>query len=74
MELHAGYCDASRVVHLTSHTFLLESLCGETVSFAGEPAYAVICEDCHALGIEAGGDPESWVVVEREAVTLLAAA
>ena len=74
MELHVGYCDASRVVHLTSHTFLLESLCGETVSFAGEPADAVICEDCHALGIEAGGDPESWVVIETPAVALLAAA
>ena len=61
-------------MHLTSHTFLLESLYGETVSFAGEPADAVICEDCHALGIEAGGDPESWVVLETRAEVLLAAA
>jgi hypothetical protein len=74
MEFHAGHRDGSRTVHLTARLCLLEALCGETVALDGEPDGAVICEACHALAVEQGGDPESWVVFETTTVALRAAA
>jgi hypothetical protein len=59
-----GHADGTRVVHLTARSFLFEALCGETVGVDGEPDVAVICEDCHALAVGAGGDPASWVVLQ----------
>ena len=73
MELYAGHTEESRIVHLTSRSFLVEALCGEPVHLDGEPDIAVICEDCDRLGREAGGDPGEWVT-EVSVVELRAAA
>jgi hypothetical protein len=63
VEFYAGHVEGMRIVHLTTRSFLVESLCGETVGVDGEPESAVICEECHALAVAAGGDPEAWTVV-----------
>ena len=73
VELHGGHVEGLRVVHLTQRSFVNEAFCGELVVCDGEPDLAVICGDCHALAIEAGGDPASWVV-ELPVVELRAAA
>jgi len=70
---YAGHVEGTRIVHLTARSFLVESLCGEVVGLDGEPDVAVICEECHALAVEAGGDHESWVALV-EVVELRAAA
>lgn len=72
MDYHAGHVEGTRIVHLTERSFLVEALCGEAVAIDGEPDVAVICEDCHALAVGAGGDPAAWVVLR--AVELRAAA
>ena len=64
----------SRIVHLTTRSFLVEALCGEPVHLDGEPDIAVICEDCDRLGREAGGDPGEWVTGAAVRVELRAAA
>jgi hypothetical protein len=58
-----GHVEGTQIVHLTERSFLVEALCGETVGSDGEPDVAVICEDCHALAVAAGGDPAAWVVL-----------
>lgn len=62
MEFYACHVEGRRAVHLTSRSFLTEAMCGELATLDGEADCAVICADCHALALEAGGDPESWVV------------
>jgi hypothetical protein len=74
MELYAGHTGESRIVHLTTHSFLVEALCGEPVHLDGEPDVAVICEDCDRLGREAGGDHAEWVTGTAIRVELRAAA
>jgi hypothetical protein len=74
MELYAAHVDGSRTVHLTARSFLVESLCGESVSLDGEPDVAVICDECDRLAREAGGDPESWVSVSVTEIELRVAA
>ena len=73
MEFFAGHLENARFVHLSARSFFVDALCGETVAFDGEPDVAVVCEECHVLGLGAGGDPESWVV-EVPAVGLREAA
>jgi hypothetical protein len=73
VEFYSGHVEGMRIVHLTTRSFLVESLCGETVGLDGEPESAVICEDCHSLAVAAGGDPESWLVT-LEIIELRAAA
>ena len=63
MDYHPGHVDDTRIVHLTERSFLVEALCGEAVGSDGEPDVAIICEDCHALAVAAGGDPAAWVVL-----------
>jgi hypothetical protein len=74
VEFYAGHIDGSRIVHLTTHSFLVEALCGESVHLDGEPDIAVICEDCDRLGREASGDPGEWVSGAAVRVELRAAA
>ena len=74
MEFYAGHTDGSRTVHLTTHSFFAEALCGEPVHLDGEPDIAVICEDCDRLGREAGGNPDEWVTEAAIHVELRAAA
>ena len=62
MEFYGGHLPNTRIVHLTARSFLLEAICGEPVEFDGEPECPVICEDCHAAALEAGGEPSSWMV------------
>lgn len=65
MDVYPGHLDGTRVVHLTTRSFLLEAVCGVSVELDGEPDGAVICEECDALAAEAGGDPTLWVVLPR---------
>ena len=74
MEFYTACTEGTRVVHLTSRSFLVEALCGEPVHLDGEPDIAVICEDCDRLGREAGGDPDEWVTEAAIDVELRAAA
>ena len=64
MDYHPGHVDGTRIVHLTERSFLVEALCGEIVGIEGEPDVAIICDDCHALAMGAGGDPAAWVVLQ----------
>jgi hypothetical protein len=62
VQFHPGHADGQRVVHLTSHSLLVETLCGEAIELDREPDCAVICEECHTFALAAGGAPDEWTV------------
>ncbi len=49
VDFDPGYFADSRVVHLTRSSLLTDALCGELLTFHGEPDLAVICEQCNRL-------------------------
>jgi hypothetical protein len=70
-----GYVSGSRTVHLTETTLVNDALCGETgIDMLGEPELGVICDECEAAAIAAGGDPANWRRVDVVALPLRRAA
>jgi hypothetical protein len=60
MLLRTGHGTTGCTVHLTHTSLVQDALCGEDVSYHGEPDQPVICQSCERIASDLGEQPDAW--------------